>query len=414
MAEVTRFGRYVVLGVLGRGGFATVYRARDTALGRDVALKALAPHLAEDAEVRRRFVQEAQRIAQLRHPHIVTVHDVGEADGQPFFTMELVEGETLAERGAAGPQSLELVVRILRNLGSAVDYVHAAGLIHRDIKAANVMLDAGGRVVLMDFGIVRALDGTQFTNSGMTLGTPEAMSPEQVLGNAIGPASDIYALGVLAYHLLAGRPPFSGEPLRVMYAHAHDTPPSLESIRPDLPPAVYAAIHTAMAKSPAERPPTASALARQLRGEPQATPAERAAQRARTARIRQLPRQTRPAGGAVAVEDLPATVRELPVAAAQRVSPDSRLAGAVAPARRQAPPARHAALPTPIPLNDAIRPEHSLEAKRAGGVWLQHRTVRRRKRTSAQKHTTPLLVIYGLVALLAVGVVVGLVIYSNG
>ncbi len=99
MAEVTRFGRYVVLGVLGRGGFATVYRARDTALGRDVALKALAPHLAEDAEVRRRFVQEAQRIAQLRHPHIVTVHDVGEADGQPFFTMELVEGETLAERG---------------------------------------------------------------------------------------------------------------------------------------------------------------------------------------------------------------------------------------------------------------------------------------------------------------------------
>ncbi len=313
MAEVSRFGRYEALGVLGRGGFATVYRARDTALGREVALKALAMHLAEDPEIRRRFVQEAQRIAQLRHPHIVTVHDVGEAEGQPFFTMELVEGQTLAQLVAAGGGlPLEQVARILRDLGSAVEYVHAAGLIHRDIKAANVMLDAGGRVVLMDFGIVRALDGTQYTNTGMSLGTPEAMSPEQVLGQPVGPASDVYALGVLAYQLLAGRPPFTGEPMRVMYAHAHDTPPPLETHRPNRPPAVYTAIHAAMAKHPSERQPSASAFAVRLHVVPRAAPAERPTQQSPSVtRTWQRPHQTVTAAETVVTEDLLPTVPEL-------------------------------------------------------------------------------------------------------
>ncbi|HZU75961.1 MAG TPA: serine/threonine-protein kinase, partial [Dehalococcoidia bacterium] len=237
MAEAgAQFGRYELRGELGRGGFATVFRAWDVALGREVALKALQAHLAIDATIRQRFMAEARAIAQLHHPNIITVHEVDEANGRPFFTMELINGPTLASLVAPG-QGLPLgrVAEIMRGLASAVDYLHTRRLVHRDIKASNVMLDAWGRVVLMDFGVARALDQTQLTQSGISIGTPEAMAPEQVRGQPAGPAADIYALGVLAYRLLAGRAPFVGETIYVLHAHAYEPPPALSELRPGLP-----------------------------------------------------------------------------------------------------------------------------------------------------------------------------------
>jgi serine/threonine protein kinase len=257
------FGRYELRGTLGEGGFATVYRAWDPALRREVALKALHPHLAANPEFRRRFLAEIQASAALRHPNIVTVYDVGEADGRPFFTMELIDGPTLAEVIGAGQGGLPLprVATIIHHLGSALDYLHSRGLVHRDIKPANIMLERGGRTVLMDFGIARILTQTQHTRTGAILGTPEAMAPEQIRGEAVGAPADIYALGVLAYHLLAGRPPFSGDLARLVYLHAHQAPPPLRELRPGLPKGVYAAVEGALAKDPAQRPARASRFA---------------------------------------------------------------------------------------------------------------------------------------------------------
>jgi serine/threonine-protein kinase len=250
--------RYAIRSPLGEGGFATVHRAWDSALDREVALKLLRPYHAADPETRRRFLDEARRIARLRHPNIAVVFDVGEMDGRPFFAMELIEGRTFAALPRpAGGFAVTRVVALLRPLASALDYLHKAGVLHRDIKASNVMLDRSGRVVLMDFGISRSLSQTALTHTGALIGTPDYMAPEQVLRRQVTPAADIYALGVLAYQLLAGRLPFVGEMTAVMYAHVHEPPPSLREFRPDLPHEVETVVYAAMAKDPAHRPPTA-------------------------------------------------------------------------------------------------------------------------------------------------------------
>ncbi len=257
-----QFGRYELRGELGRGGFATVYRAWDPSLGREVALKALQPHLASEPNVRQRFLVEARTIARLHHPNIVTVYEVDTLNDRPFFTMELIEGPTLRTLTAAGEGlPLPLVAYIIQDLASAVDYLRTHRLVHRDIKASNVMLDTRDRIVLMDFGVARVIDETQLTNSGVSIGTPEAMSPEQVHGQPAGPAADIYALGVLVYRLLAGRPPFIGDSIHVVHAHAYEPPPPLAEFRPGLPRRVYAAIDAALEKSPEDRPSEARILA---------------------------------------------------------------------------------------------------------------------------------------------------------
>lgn len=278
-----QLGRYLIRGPLGVGGFATVYRAWDEALHREVALKVLHPHLAADPEIRRRFVAEARTLAQLRHPHIITVFDVGEAAGRPFFAMELLEGATVAALSADGHRwPLTEVVTLLRNLAAALDYVHGQGFVHRDIKGANLMVEEGGRVVLMDLGIARALNTAQMTAASALIGTPEAMAPEQARGLVAGPAADIYALGVLAFRLLSGRPPFAGDLARLVHAHAFEPPPLLAEVCPDLPSTVSSAVDAALAKDPAQRPASAGAFV-ELLGTPK-RPARRAAARRPPAR----------------------------------------------------------------------------------------------------------------------------------
>ncbi len=256
-----RLGRYELHDLLGEGGFARVYSALDPVLGREVALKTLLPWQVADPEIRRRFLAEAQALAALRHPNIVTVYDVGEADGVPFFTMERIEGRTLGQiLSEEGPQPLGRVTELIRALGSAIAYLHSAGLVHRDIKPANIMVEPSGRPVLMDFGIARSLDGARLTQTGASIGTPAYMAPEQVRGEVVGPPADVYALGVVTYQLLAGRPPFAGDTAHVLHAQAYDPPPPLRATRPDLPPTAHDAVARALAKQPEHRP-AAGALA---------------------------------------------------------------------------------------------------------------------------------------------------------
>jgi serine/threonine protein kinase len=265
-----QLGRYRLVEVLGTGGFGTVYRAHDPMLKRDVALKALAADLSAVAEDRARFLDEARALAALHHPNILAVYDVGEQDGRPYFTMELIAGETvaalLARRGRVG---LGEAVEIVGQVASALDRVHAAGLVHRDIKDANVMVVRGPQgdgihVVLMDFGIALSPHAERLTREGHGLGTPGYVAPEQIGGKDVGPAADIYALGVLTYQLLAGNLPFTGSTAQVLYAHAHQPAPSL-ALQRNLPAAVAQIVSQALAKKPVLRPATAGGFAARLR-----------------------------------------------------------------------------------------------------------------------------------------------------
>jgi serine/threonine-protein kinase len=270
---MAHLGKYEITGELGRGGFATVYKARDTELDRLVALKVLHPYWSEDPSFVARFRQEARTAARLRHPNIVTIHDAGEIDGQLYIAMECLIGRTLRELLAAeGALTLEQALAILEQLAQALDYAHRQGVVHRDVKPGNVMVGETAdhvRVTLTDFGLVKAMSAsTALTSQGTLLGSPEYMAPEQAdpgRRDEIGPATDRYALGVVAYQMLTGQVPFPGNTPATLNAHLSLSPPDPQSLRVDLPASVCQVLSKALSKSPGERYPTAMAMVDALR-----------------------------------------------------------------------------------------------------------------------------------------------------
>jgi len=257
---------YQILREIGRGGMSTVYEARDARTGRSVALKMLALPQSHTPEQQRdliaRFRREARAVARLSHPNIVVIHEVGERDGAHFLTMEYLPGPTLRERLASGPLSPAQAQPTLDQIAGALDAVHAAGIVHRDVKPSNVLMSADGSAKLLDFGIARQSEDTTITSTGVLVGSPSYMAPEQVRGEAGTAASDVWALGILLYEMLAGRPPFQAATIpAVLYQVTHEPPPPV----PGLPPAVQKALRRALDKNPDRRFRSAGAFAEAVR-----------------------------------------------------------------------------------------------------------------------------------------------------
>jgi HAMP domain-containing protein len=260
-------GRYLIQERLGRGGMATVFKAHDPGIGRDVAIKFLHATLCEDEEYRGRFLLEAKAAGGLSHPNIVTVFDVGEIEGRPYMAMELLTGEPLSELMEPGkPQPLRDVVVMGIQLANALDYAHAHGIVHRDIKPGNVVRMKGTQTIkVTDFGIahMEATGGAeQRTRVGDVLGTPQYMSPEQTQGEKLDGRSDLFSAGIMFYQMLAGQRPFHGDSLVALALKiAKENPQPIEKLRPDLPPALRRVIERCLAKSPAKRFQTGRELA---------------------------------------------------------------------------------------------------------------------------------------------------------
>jgi serine/threonine-protein kinase len=250
---------------IGRGGMSVVYRAHDLRLNRPVAIKVLPPELAHDPAVRSRFTREAQTSAQLSHPHIVPIFDVGERDGMAYFVMALVTGGTLANRiDRQALRPVDEVKRILAEVADALAYAHLRGVIHRDIKTDNILMESdAGRAIVTDFGIARAMEeGGRLTQTGIAVGTPTYMSPEQAVGDRdIDGRSDVYSLGVVGYQMLTGRVPFSaGNAMALLLKHVSERPQPILELRPETPKPLADAIEKALAKTPETRWPTAAAF----------------------------------------------------------------------------------------------------------------------------------------------------------
>ena len=317
---------YTILGQIGKGGMATVYRARQVLLDREVALKVMSPQLATDPVYSQRFLQEARMLAALNHPNIVQVFDIGETPtGLNYFSMQLLTGGDFGSRLSDGMSEAELV-RVLAAVAQALSFAHARGYVHRDVTPANILFDGHDQPVLTDFGIARALANTsRITSAGLSIGTSQYMSPEQARGVEVDHRSDIYSLGVLAFEAVVGHPPFQGDDgFAVAFSHVHDPVPRL-------PPEAgrwQGLIDRAMAKDPAERFPDCAAFIEALAA-------------------------TAPAEFAEAVGPLPATAAPPPASpakpapapvAAKPAAPPPAAAAPAAPARPQpdrkpAPPA---------------------------------------------------------------------------
>jgi predicted Ser/Thr protein kinase len=259
-------GRYELEELVGHGGMSSVYKARDSLLERNVALKILHEQYNADEDFVERFKREARSVAQLQHPNIVTVIDRGEADDRQFIVFEYIDGENLKElvvrKGRLDiREALEIAVEVARGLA----FAHAQGLVHRDVKPQNVLLNGDGRAKVTDFGIARSVDVDGMTQTGTVLGTSNYIAPEQASGQPVDAQTDVYALGVVLYELLAGEVPFPGESfVAVAMKHVHEPPPNLLDHRRDVPLRVAAAVDRALEKDPGQRFASMSAFAAEL------------------------------------------------------------------------------------------------------------------------------------------------------
>jgi serine/threonine protein kinase len=270
--------RYAGARPIGHGGMGEIFLAEDRELGRKVAVKVLSEQFARDEQLRRRFRREALTAARLSgHPHVVTIYDVGEWQGRPFIVMEYLPGGTLAERARSGPVDHDQALAWLGQAAIALDDAHQAGIVHRDVKPANLLFDIRGEVAVADFGIARAVDDTTgMTAAGTILGTAGYLAPEQALGRPATPASDRYALAVVAYELLTGGRPFERSSTTAeAAAHIHEPVPAASQRGVGLPHTVDLVFDRALAKDPADRYPSAAAFLDDLRTALRTTPATR-------------------------------------------------------------------------------------------------------------------------------------------
>ncbi|BCJ73489.1 hypothetical protein CS0771_30330 [Catellatospora sp. IY07-71] len=352
---VTLGGRYELVDLIARGGMGEVWRADDLVLGRRVAVKALLPALAGEAGFTARFRAEARAMAALSHPGIVEIYDYGHADGVAYLVMQFVEGESLRalvdRDGALAPH------RAMGLLAQAADAIHAAhrqGIVHRDVKPSNLLLRPDGRLALTDFGIARMVAGDRLTAADEILGTSSYLAPEQVTGAEVGPATDVYALGVVAYELVTGERPFTADtPLAVALQHVNDDPPALPA---DVPRPVRALIMRALAKEPDDRWPSAAALAQASRSAAHAT--RTAARAAATPAVSPGPEDT--SAEAAPAADRPPTRKGTAPSGAATSRPPGTVAqagaAAAAPAgdrrREGVPPPGHRRAPHGAPLRN--------------------------------------------------------------
>src|SRR5882672_7555507 len=263
----TKLGPYEIVAQLGAGGMGEVYRARDTRLERDVAVKVLPATLASDANLRQRLEREARAVSKLSHPHICTLHDIGHQDGVDFLVMELVEGETLEHRLVKGPLPSDQVLRYAAQIADALAKAHKVGITHRDLKPANIMLTKSG-AKLMDFGLaqtVLTMEQSKLTGEGTIVGTFQYMAPEQLEGKEADARTDIFALGEVIYEMATGKPAFTGKSRASLIASILvSEPPPITQLQPLAPPVLERIVKKCLAKDPDERWQSASDLASEL------------------------------------------------------------------------------------------------------------------------------------------------------
>lgn len=262
-----QFGPYRITAPLGEGGMAAVYRAYQPSVDRYVALKVLPQSFATDPQFAQRFEREAKVLAKLQHPNILPIHDYGQADGYPYIVMPVVEGGELSDLMHGDKLPLAEVVRIISQVGDALDYAHTEGVVHRDIKPSNILLDQRGNCLLTDFGLAKIVSNVanKLTSSGFVVGTPSYIAPEQGMGDPADGRSDIYALGVVLYELMTGQVPFQAEtPIAVVMKHIHDPLLSPREFRADIPEAIEQVILKALAKDPQDRYSTAGEMVKAI------------------------------------------------------------------------------------------------------------------------------------------------------
>ncbi len=265
MATPEKIGKYQIVSKLGQGAMGEVFRAHDPVLNRDVAVKRISAGLDADEMVRKRFQREAQAVANLSHPHIITVYELGFEGDQAFMAMELLEGKDLKHVIANRKLTLGEKLSVMEQMAEGLAFAHSNDIVHRDLKPANIHLLPGDKVKIMDFGLARTA-GSDMTSTGTVMGTPHYMSPEQVRGQKADARSDVFALGCICYELLTGKKPFDAESMHgVLFKVMQEEPPHIVEIAPSVPPVLTQLVERALAKDPAERPQSAGEMLAALR-----------------------------------------------------------------------------------------------------------------------------------------------------